>query len=98
MTEREKDVITVGSIQPPLVTDGARVYFTEQPKDANGVVAQVSVAGGATARVPTPFPNMAVNGISASGSDLLVYTWTADEILNASVGSSGVGRVATTRG
>jgi eukaryotic-like serine/threonine-protein kinase len=77
----EKDVITVGSIQPPLVTDGSRVYFTEQPKDANGVVAQVSVAGGATARVPTPFPNMAVNGISASGSDLLVYTWTADEIL-----------------
>ncbi len=50
----EKDVITVGSIQPPLVTDGSRIYFTEQPKGANGVVAQVSVAGGATARVPTP--------------------------------------------
>jgi hypothetical protein len=38
-------VLTIGSIQPPMVTDGSRVYFTEQQKGANGVIARVSVAG-----------------------------------------------------
>jgi len=74
-------VLTIGSIQPPMVTDGSRVYFTEQPKGANGVIAQVSVTGGATALVPSSFPNVAVNGISPSGSDLLVYTWRTNELL-----------------
>ena len=73
-------VLTIGSIQPPMVTDGSRVYFTEQQKGANGVIAQVSVAGGATALVPSSFPNVAVNGISPSGSDLLVYTWRTNEL------------------
>jgi len=74
-------VLTIGSIQPPMVTDGSRVYFTEQQKGANGVIAQVSVAGGSTALVPSSFPNVAVNGISPSGSDLLVYTWRTNELL-----------------
>jgi DNA-binding winged helix-turn-helix (wHTH) protein/Tol biopolymer transport system component len=74
-------VLTVGSIRPPMVTDGSRIYFTEQQNGANGTIAQVSVTGGATALVPTPFPNAAVNGISPSGSDLLVYTWRTNELL-----------------
>ncbi|MGA8311770.1 MAG: protein kinase, partial [Terriglobales bacterium] len=74
-------VLTVGSIQPPMVTDGSRVYFTEEQKGSNGVIAQVSVTGGTTALVPTALPNVAVNGISPSGSDLLVYSWAANELL-----------------
>lgn len=73
-------VLTIGAIQPPMVTDGSRIYFTEQQNGANGVVAQVSASGGATALVPTLFPNVAVNGISPSGSDLLVYTWQTNEL------------------
>ena len=73
-------VLTIGAIQPPMVTDGSPIYFTEQQNGANGVVAQVSATGGATALVPTPFPNVAVNGISPGGSDLLVYTWQTNEL------------------
>ena len=73
-------VLTIGSIQPPMVTDGIRIYLTEQQHGANGVIAQVSVTGGATALVPTPFTNVAVNGISPGGSDLLVYTWRTNEL------------------
>jgi len=74
-------VLTVGSIQPPMVTDGSRLYFNEQQNYANGVIAQVAVTGGATATVPTPFLNVAANGISPNGSDLLVYTWRTNELL-----------------
>jgi DNA-binding winged helix-turn-helix (wHTH) protein/Tol biopolymer transport system component len=74
-------VLTIGSINPPMVTDGSRIYFTEQQNGATGVIAQVSVAGGATALIPTSFPNTAVNGISPNGSDLLVYTWRTNELL-----------------
>ncbi|HXP17011.1 MAG TPA: protein kinase, partial [Terriglobales bacterium] len=75
-------VLSVGSIQSPMVSDGSRIYFTEeQAGTANGVIAQVSMAGGATALVPTLFPNVAVNGISPGGSDLLVYTWRKNELL-----------------
>jgi DNA-binding winged helix-turn-helix (wHTH) protein len=74
-------VLTIGSINPPMVTDGSRIYFTEQQNGAAGVIAQVSVTGGATALVPTSFQNTAVNGISPNGSDLLVYTWRTNELL-----------------
>jgi eukaryotic-like serine/threonine-protein kinase len=73
-------VTTVGSIQPPMVTDGSRIYLTEEQKGGNAAVAQVSVTGGATTLVPTPFTNVAVNGIAPSGSDLLVYTWRTNEL------------------
>ncbi len=75
-------VTSVGSIQSPMVSDGSRIYFTEEQQGiANGVIAEASVTGGATALVPTPFLNVAVNGISPSGSDLLVYTWRENELL-----------------
>jgi Tol biopolymer transport system component/DNA-binding winged helix-turn-helix (wHTH) protein len=75
------EVASIGSIPPPLVTDGSRLYFTEQEHWGRNVVGQVSVTGGETAMIPTPFPNAAVLGISPSGSDLLVYTWQANELL-----------------
>ncbi len=85
LTDDRADKVTVrsiGDIMAPLVTDGSRVFFTESWQDAaNAVVAQVSALGGGTALVPIHFPNVAVNGISPGGSDLLVYTWRRNEIL-----------------
>src|SRR4029077_18790490 len=57
--------LSVGSIGPPLVTDGARLYFTEERgSGGNVVIGQVSVAGGETALVPTSFSNVGVLGVS----------------------------------
>jgi len=73
--------LSVGSIGPPLVTDGARLYFTEERgSGGNVVIGQVSVAGGETALVPTSFSNVGVLGVSPDGSHLLVYTWLANEL------------------
>ncbi|HEV3277299.1 MAG TPA: protein kinase [Terriglobia bacterium] len=60
------------SFSPPrMVTDGARLYFL---KTAGGqtAVAEVSTAGGETALVPTPFPNVALWDIAPDHSQLLV--------------------------
>jgi serine/threonine protein kinase len=77
----KNSVATIGSILVPMVTDGSRIYFTEEPKDGRSEIGQVSVTGGDSTRVPTPFPNTAVNGISPDGSGLLVYTFVGNEIL-----------------
>jgi dipeptidyl aminopeptidase/acylaminoacyl peptidase len=75
-------VLSVGSIQAPMVTDGSRIYFSEeQATTANGVIAEVSVTGGPTGLVPTSFRNVGVNGISPTGSDLLAYAWQGNELL-----------------
>ena len=74
-------VLTIGSIiSPPIVTDGSRLYFTEEQPGGSNAIGQVSVTGGETAIVPTPFPNAGVLGISPGGSDLLIYTWLANEV------------------
>jgi Tol biopolymer transport system component/DNA-binding winged helix-turn-helix (wHTH) protein len=74
------NVLTIGSISPPMVTDGSRLYFTEAQRGGSNAIGQVSVTGGETAIIPTPFANAGVIGISPSGSDLLVYTWLANEV------------------
>jgi len=56
-----------------LVTDGARVYFTENSA-GHYVLSQVSAAGGDTSEIPTPFSNCMVSDISSNGSHLLVAT------------------------
>lgn len=56
-----------------LVTDGARVYFTENSA-GHYVLSQVSAAGGDTSEIPTPFTNGMVSDISSNGSQLLVAT------------------------
>jgi DNA-binding winged helix-turn-helix (wHTH) protein len=73
--------LSVGSIGPPIVTDGTRLYFTEETGGGgNVVIGQVSVAGGETALVPTSFSNVGALGVSPDGSHLLVYTWLANEL------------------
>jgi len=74
------NVVSIGSIRPPIVTDGSRLYFSELQRGDSGVIGQVSVTGGETAIIPAPFSNLGVLGISPSGSDLLVYTWLANEL------------------
>ena len=55
----------------PVVTDGSRVYFTEGPS-GSGKLAQVSIAGGATVPVETPFASAGLVGIAPDSSSLLV--------------------------
>ncbi len=64
-----------------LVTDGARLYFTEV---ATGVpvLMQVSTAGGDVLPVPGPFQSAYLNDISPNRSELLVENF--DELRNES--------------
>jgi serine/threonine protein kinase len=54
-----------------VVTDGSRVYFNEGPIGSTKI-AQVSVTGGATVSVETPFANSSLVGIAPDSSSLLV--------------------------
>jgi len=56
-----------------LVTDGARIHFNEL---AGGhiVLSQISVAGGETSQIPTPFRNVDIGDISPDRSQLLIGT------------------------
>jgi Tol biopolymer transport system component/DNA-binding winged helix-turn-helix (wHTH) protein len=54
-----------------LVTDGARLYFVERPNDVPWL-AQVSVAGGETARTAAPLTQYEIFDISPAHSELLV--------------------------
>jgi len=55
----------------PIGTDGERLYLTELKGD-QFVVAQVSVTGGETSILPTPFRNTTLEDIATDGSALLV--------------------------
>jgi len=54
-----------------IVTDGQRLYFNERRGDRY-VVSQVSVAGGETSVLPTPFENNAVMDVAPNGSAILL--------------------------
>ena len=54
-----------------MVTDGARLYFSEQ-SGGHIILAQTAVAGGETSEIPTPFHNVFVSDISPDRSQLLV--------------------------
>jgi Tol biopolymer transport system component len=57
---------------PRIVTDGARLYFSEIAAGGATALAQVSTSGGETALVPTPFPDVALWDIAPDHSQLLV--------------------------
>jgi hypothetical protein len=63
-----------------VLTDGSRVYPQE---NLNGryVVAQVSAAGGDTAPMPMPFPNVALDNMSPDKSELLVSSFSGSEAI-----------------
>jgi len=57
-----------------IASDGERLYVNEMQGD-HFVVNQVSVAGGETSSVPTPFANLAIRGIAPNGSALIVTSF-----------------------
>jgi len=54
-----------------LATDGSRLYMS-RTNGRSVQLMQVAVSGGETSEIPTPFPNVAVFGISPDYSQLLV--------------------------
>jgi eukaryotic-like serine/threonine-protein kinase len=56
-----------------LLTDGARIYFTEDA-GSHSQIAQVSVAGGETVTIPTAFATPWTYDISSDHSELLIGT------------------------
>lgn len=67
-----------GPLPSPLITDGPRVYFTEEG-DAGSVLTEVSAAGGATAPVPGVVPSPQMGDIAPDRSELLVAGWAGTE-------------------
>ena len=63
-----------------IFSDGERLYFPELQGD-RFVVSQVSVAGGETSTLPTPFANVMISGITPNGSALVVVPFQGTSIL-----------------
>jgi serine/threonine protein kinase/Tol biopolymer transport system component len=66
-----KQITRDGLFKGQLVTDGSRIYFSEF-SGGHMVLAQVAHSGGETLKIPTPFKNVNVFGLSADHSALLV--------------------------
>ena len=64
-----------GMTKSGLLTDGSRVYMIET-NGPSRFLAQVSVAGGETSRIPTPFASLSIEDISPDRSQLLVEVGT----------------------
>jgi Tol biopolymer transport system component/DNA-binding winged helix-turn-helix (wHTH) protein len=63
-----------GLFKVQVFSDGERLYLMEMQGD-RFVLNQVSAAGGDTSSVPTPFPNININGIAPNGSALVVTSF-----------------------
>jgi Tol biopolymer transport system component/predicted Ser/Thr protein kinase len=65
----------VGDIPPPLLSDGARIYFQDVTNLSNVKLAQVSIEGGESVPVETPFQIFGISDISPNRPDLLINGW-----------------------
>ncbi|MFZ0808900.1 MAG: serine/threonine-protein kinase, partial [Candidatus Sulfotelmatobacter sp.] len=77
-----KQITNDGLPKLSIVTDGVRLYFTENPP-ARYAVAQVSVQGGEAAPVDVPFENPFVDDVSPERSELLLRQAAANMIDNS---------------
>jgi DNA-binding winged helix-turn-helix (wHTH) protein/Tol biopolymer transport system component len=68
-----RQITQSGRIEPwgKVLTDGARLYFTER-RGGVGTLAEVPVAGGDPKAIPTSVPSLAVYDIDPSSSRLLI--------------------------
>jgi len=66
-----------GLLKDSLVTDGSRIYFSENFGQYSRI-AQVSVGGGETAVVDVPIPRPSIEDISTQQSELLIAEWTPE--------------------
>ena len=62
---------------PPLVTDGSRLYFM-MPKKTGWTIGEVSASGGETAAIDSHFDDIQVADISPNGSELLIGQFDPD--------------------
>jgi eukaryotic-like serine/threonine-protein kinase len=65
----------VGDIPPPLLADGARIYFLDVTSLSNVKLAQVSIEGGESVPIETPFQVFGISDISPNRPELLVNGW-----------------------
>ena len=63
-----------GNARDVIGTDGARLYF-DVTAPQGSAIAQVSITGGLSARVPVPAATMNLMDVSPDGSTLLVSDW-----------------------
>src|SRR5216684_1046456 len=68
---RTAQITSDGRAKGAPMTDGTRLYFSEAV-GGHSALAQVSVTGGETVLIPTPFQNAFPLDISPTGSELLV--------------------------
>ena len=69
-----------GSTSAVVLTDGSRVYVQENLK-GQYIVAQVSAGGGDTVPMSIPFTNVGLDNISPDKSELLVSSFTGEEVM-----------------
>ncbi len=72
---RTVQITSDGRDKGPPHTDGTRLYFSESV-GGRTVLAQVSITGGETVLIPTPFQNAFPLDVSPTGSELLVGSYT----------------------
>jgi Tol biopolymer transport system component len=69
-----------GQIQPRIVADDHRVFFTVAPPGSyRFTLAQVSGAGGEAILIPTPLDNVDVLDLARDGSELLLRSFTGSD-------------------
>jgi Tol biopolymer transport system component len=68
-----------GQVTALVLTDGPRL-FVQESVSGHFVVSQVSASGGETVPIPTPFQNVALDNISPDKSELLIGTFTGNEL------------------
>jgi eukaryotic-like serine/threonine-protein kinase len=71
-----------GQATATLLTDGSRI-FVQENNNGKYLVGQLSVAGGETVQMPTPFPNVALCNISSDKSELVIGSFTGSEVQQA---------------
>ena len=71
--------VLYGQVSTMVLTDGPRLFVPESVGGHFGV-AQVSASGGETVPIPTPFQNVALDNISPDKSELLIGTFTGNEM------------------
>jgi serine/threonine protein kinase/Tol biopolymer transport system component len=60
-----------------VLTDGPRVYFVELVNE-RALLSQVSASGGEISRIPTPFANNILDGVSPARSELLIISFSGE--------------------
>ncbi len=75
-TQLTHDGKVKGVVSAVLLTDGARLYFTEGSDQEH--ITEVSAAGGETSLVPTTLPYVSIYDISPNGSELLINSGDSD--------------------